>query len=81
VLAKFGSIEAIPADAGDWHVNAANAATLAATLDRERSNAMLFKRLATLRSDLPLFSSVDELEWRGPTPGFAALAAEMDGAR
>jgi 5'-3' exonuclease len=78
VLAKFGSIENIPANAGEWHVNAANAAALAATLERERPNAMLFKRLATLRSDLPLFSSVDELQWRGPTPAFAALAEEMD---
>jgi 5'-3' exonuclease len=80
VLAKFGSIDNIPADAREWHVNAANAAALAATLERERSNAMLFKRLATLRSDLPLFNSVDELQWRGPTAGFAALAAEMDRA-
>jgi 5'-3' exonuclease len=80
VLAKFGSIENIPPDPREWHVNAVNAAALAATLERERSNAMLFKRLATLRADLPLFSSVDELQWRGPTPAFAALAAAMDAA-
>ena len=61
-------------------MNAANAGSLSATLERERDNAMLFKRLATLRSDLPLFASVDELQWKGPTPGFAALAAELDKA-
>jgi 5'-3' exonuclease len=80
VLAKFGSIENIPADVREWRVNAANAGSLSATLERERGNAMLFKRLATLRYDLPLFASVDELQWKGPTPGFATLAAELDKA-
>jgi 5'-3' exonuclease len=80
VLAKFGSIENIPADFREWRVNAANAGSLSATLERERGHAMLFKRLATLRSDLPLFASVDELQWKGPTPGFATLAAELDKA-
>jgi 5'-3' exonuclease len=45
------------------------------TLDRER--ALLFKRLATLRSDAPLFESVDALRWRGPTPAFAAVAEKI----
>jgi 5'-3' exonuclease len=80
LLAKFGSIENIPADVREWRVNAANAGSLSATLERERGNAMLFKRLATLRYDLPLFASVDELQWNGPTPGFATLAAELDKA-
>jgi 5'-3' exonuclease len=40
-----------------------------------RANALLFKRLATLRTDAPLFANVDELEWRGPTAGFAQYAA------
>ncbi len=81
VLAKFGHLEAIPEDPRAWSVNAANAATLAATFAREREQAFLFRDLATLRSDLPLFQSVDELEWRGPTPGFAAIAARFDKAR
>ncbi len=80
VLAKFGHLEAIPEDSRTWRVNAANAATLAATFAREREQAFLFRDLATLRSDLPLFQSVDELEWRGPTPAFAALAARLDKA-
>ena len=74
VLAKFGHLEAIPEDSRAWQVNAANAATLAATFEREREQAFLFRDLATLRSDIPLFESVDELEWRGPTPEFARLA-------
>ena len=80
VLAKFGHLEAIPADWRMWKVNAANAATLAATLVRDRRQAMLFRDLATLRSDIALFESVDELEWRGPTPEFAQFAARLDKA-
>ena len=76
VLAKFGHIENIPEDVREWKVNAANAATLA----REKDHALLFRTPATLRTDIPLFASVDELQWRGPTPEFAALAARLDRA-
>ena len=43
-------------------------------LGAERERALLFKHLATLRTDAPLFQDVDELEWQGPTAGFAAWA-------
>ncbi|HEV2749908.1 MAG TPA: 5'-3' exonuclease H3TH domain-containing protein [Gemmatimonadales bacterium] len=46
-----------------------------------RDMALLFKRLATLRTDAPLFADVDELEWRGPTPAFAAWAERMGDPR
>jgi len=78
VLARFGRIEDIPRDPRDWHVNANNAPALARTLSEERENALLFRALATLRTDIDLFESVDELEWKGPTPAFAALAARID---
>lgn len=80
VLARFGHIENIPPDARDWHVNAASAATLAATLERDRDLALLFRDLATLRTDIPLFTSVDELCWSGPTPAFGALGTRFDAA-
>ena len=80
VLARFGHLESIPKDSHDWHVNAANAGSLAATLVRERDRAFLFRTLATLRTDLPLFGSVDELQWGGPTPAFAELGARLDAA-
>jgi hypothetical protein len=47
---------------------------------REREQAFLFRDLATLRSEIPLFASVDELEWRGPTPAFERLATGLDEA-
>jgi 5'-3' exonuclease len=78
VLARYGHIEAIPADWRTWGVNAANAGALSRVLAEERDRALLFRTLATLRTDLPLFQSVDELEWKGPTPAFAPLAAKLD---
>jgi 5'-3' exonuclease len=81
VLAKFGHIESIPEDWREWHVNAANAGALARTLTEQRERALLFRTLATLRSDIPLFGDVDELRWAGPTPAFAKFAARFDAAR
>src|ERR1700742_3741074 len=81
VLAKFGHLESIPADSRDWRVNASNATALAGTLVRERQHALLFRQLATLRTDIALFRDVAELRWSGPTPTFEALAARLDAAR
>jgi 5'-3' exonuclease len=80
VLARFEHLESIPPDSRDWHVNATGASALAATLARERERAFLFRTLATLRTDLSLFKSVDELLWGGPTPAFAEWGARMDAA-
>ncbi len=80
VLAKFGHIESIPADASQWKVNASSATTLAATLSRERALAILFRTLATLRTDISLFEDVDELHWKGPKPEFDKIAARLDAA-
>ena len=80
VLAKFLHIESIPADCREWRVNAANASALAGTLCRERERAMLFRTLATLRTDIALFTDVDQLRWNGPTPAFDSLAARLDAA-
>jgi len=65
VLAKFLHLESIPAHVGDWHVDVANAGGLARTLAAERDRAMLFRTLATLRTDIALFHDVDELKYRG----------------
>jgi 5'-3' exonuclease len=47
----------------------------------KRKQALLFKRLATLRTDAALFDNVDELAWRGPTPEFAELTEKLGDAR
>jgi 5'-3' exonuclease len=80
VLARFGHLESIPADAKEWHVNAANAATLAATLQRSRDLVFLFRDLATLRTDIPVFDSIEDLRWKGPTPRFAEYGPRFDAA-
>jgi 5'-3' exonuclease len=50
-------------------------------LGERRDLALLFKDLATLRTDAPLFRNVDELRWRGPTAAFAAYAGRMKAPR
>ena len=80
VLAKFLHLEDIPKDYREWRVNVGNAFALADTLCRERDQALLFRKLATLRTDVPLFDDVDQLRWKGPTDAFDALAARLDAA-
>jgi len=81
VLAKFVHLESIPLDSREWRVKVANSSALGDTLRRERERALLFRTLATLRTDIALFDDVDQLRWNGPTPAFDALAARLDGAR
>jgi len=80
VLAKFAHLELIPRDFREWQVKVTGASALADVLSRERERALLFRQLATLRTDFALFKNVDELRWNGPTPAFAALAAQLDAA-
>ena len=61
LLNQYGPIESFPKNA----------------LGAQRKQALLFKRLATLRADAPLFKSVDELRWRGPTKAFAAFTKKI----
>jgi len=81
VLAKFLDLESVPKDWRDWHVSVNNASALAATLVREWNHALLFRTLATLRTDIALFEDVEQLRWGGPRPAFEALAARLDAAR
>lgn len=73
LLMKFTSIENIPDDSSQWGVDVRGADKLAATLRESRADALLYKKLATLRTDCPIPATVDELEWKGPDQ--AALAA------
>jgi 5'-3' exonuclease len=80
VLSRFGRLEQIPEDWRNWSVNAASPAALARTFERERDRAFLFRDLATLRTDIDLFDTVEDLRWKGPTPAFADLARRFDAA-
>ncbi|MEA2786961.1 MAG: 5-3 exonuclease, partial [Candidatus Eremiobacteraeota bacterium] len=65
VLAKYRHLEQIPANARDWSVNVSSPAKLAQTLQRDRELVLLFRKLATLRTDIPLFDDVETLRWNG----------------
>jgi len=80
VLAKFLHLEFIPMDWREWRVNAVNPSALAQTFASERDHALLFRRLATLRTDIALCGDVDKLRWNGPEPGFDVIGARLDAA-
>ena len=77
VLAHYGTIEHIPDDHRQWAVQVRGAAQLGATLAEYRAQANLFKALATLRLDAPVFASVDAIWWTGPRPGFPAVCERL----
>ena len=80
VLGRYRHLEQIPEDWRTWGVNAASPGRLARVLAESHDDVLLFRTLATLRTDIDLFDDVDELRWVGPTPAFAPLAARLDAA-
>ena len=74
VLARYGHLEDIPDDAGDWDVKVRGATKLAERLSKHFELALLFRRLAVLRTDVDVLDDVDELRWVGPTDAFTILA-------
>lgn len=78
VLARYVHIEDIPAAAGQWDVTGLRgAAKLSATLQAQLADALLFREIATVVTDIDV-GAVDDWRWGGPTPDFAAVAAELD---
>ena len=61
VLARYGHLEDIPRNPREWDVKVASADRLGATLVNDFDRVLLFRTLATLRTDIPLFENVDEL--------------------
>jgi len=76
VLGRYAHLEKIPASHTQWEVAVRGAARLAAALEEHRELAILFRRLATLRTDVPV-GTVDDLQWRGPTPEFERVAQQL----
>jgi 5'-3' exonuclease len=78
VLARYVHIENIPAAAGQWDVTGLRgAAKLSATLQAQLADALLFREIATVVTDIDV-GTVDDWRWGGPTPDFAAVADELD---
>jgi len=78
VLAKFVQLENIPGDHEQWGVKVRGGATLAHNLAEQRDDAMLYRTLATLRTDVPIDESLEDLRWTGPDrPALEALCAEL----
>ena len=82
VLAEYSHIEHIPDDPSAWTIKVRGASTLAANLAEARSEALLYRELATLRTDVPLTESLNDLEWRGADKkALATLAEELGDKR
>ncbi len=82
VLAKFAHLEDIPSDHETWGIKVRGAAVLAANLNAMHDDALLYRQLATLRLDVPIEESVDDMEWCGPDRrALEALCKELGETR
>jgi hypothetical protein len=80
VLSRFEHLESIPSDAGKWRLKAitpGRAASLAASLASGRDVARLYRKLATLRNDVPLSEKLSDLKWRGAYERLKKLCREL----
>jgi len=78
VLARWQHLDAVPADPLAWEVKVRGSDRLAATLRERMKEALLFRRLATLRRDAPLPETLEDLRWRGvPRERWLALCEEL----
>jgi 5'-3' exonuclease len=77
VLSQYPHLEDIPKDWRVWHPSIGSARRLSASLFGSWDNALLFRTLATLRLDVPVFETVDDLRWQGPRPGFEEMCDSM----
>ena len=78
VLGKLLHLENISDDHERWGVKVRGGATLAHNLSEQRDDAVLYRRLATLRTDVPIDESLDDLRWTGPDrPALETLCEEL----
>ena len=69
-FAQYPHFEDVPRDWRQWHPSIRGAQRLSGVLFDHWDDAVLYRTLATLRLDVPVFETVDELQWKGPRPGF-----------
>ena len=77
VLAKFKHLESIPKDPKKIPLGLGRATTLLENLQQNHNDALLFRELSTLRTDVPLKEKLDDLKWRGAQPGLRKLCQEL----
>jgi 5'-3' exonuclease len=78
VLARYVHLENIPVSASDWSVKVRGADALSRSLEERREASLLYRRLATLRRDVPLAETLSDLAWRGPSASdFEPLCREL----
>lgn len=80
LLSRYQHIEAIPDDIEQWGLSAGRARRLADNLALHKEQALLYRRLTTLRRDVPLKEEVDDLEWRGAREELRQLCRELGAA-
>jgi 5'-3' exonuclease len=77
VLSRYAHLETIPKEWREWDPSINSARRLAASLFGSWNDALLFRTLATLRVDVPVFDGVDDLCWNGPRPSFEERCESM----
>jgi len=81
VLAKFKHIESIPKDPSKLGLGLGRATTLTENLQQNYKDALLFRELSTLRTDVPLKEKLDDLKWRGAYPRLKKICHELGDER
>jgi len=77
VLSRYGHIESIPPDHLEWGLTPGRALRLAENLKAHQEEAILFRRLATLRLDVPIKEKLGDLQWRGAREELRGICQEM----
>lgn len=77
-FSQYPHLEDIPKDWQQWHPSIRKARPLSESLFNQWDDALLFRTLATLRLDVPVFDSIDDLRWNGPPAGFREYAQRLN---
>jgi 5'-3' exonuclease len=77
VLSRYPHLEDIPKDWREWHPSIRKARPLSTSLTNSWKDALLFRTLATLRLDVPVFDKVEDLRWNGPRPTLEGICHRM----
>jgi 5'-3' exonuclease len=76
-LARYRHLEEIPQDWRQWDIPIRGAQSLSTSLLNQWNDALLFRTLATLRTDVPVFESIEDLRWKGPTANFGDMCGRL----